>query len=347
MREQGNVTFSRMTKSERFVEERKDYWKKLEAIIRKAHNGKISSLSSEEVREFPNLYRRVCTDSELAKTLELSPDTLDYIMGLVRYSHDILYSPPKKNISDIFRFFTYDFTVSFKKNIRPIGFIFTLFFTLTLITFLIILNKPSYATYVLPEDLISLMKQSYSRNIGEQRNMFSNIEMSGFYIRNNISIGFMSFVLGITFGAGTVVIVAYNALTLGAVFGVVVSSGYGNNLITFVTAHSAFELLGLCLTAGAGLAMGLSLVYGKEQSRASALSAKARELTPVLFTGALFILMAAFIEGFLSPSKVPYFIKLSVAILSAALILFFCFKYMIFRQSYKRSEILQGDKHES
>ncbi len=331
--EHENNNFNRMTKSERFVEERKEYWMRLEEIIRKAHNGRISSLKENDIRDFPDLYRHVCTDSELAKTLELSPDTVDYISRLVRYSHNILYTPPKKNFGEIMRIFTNEFTVSFLKNIKPILFVSAVFFLLFLLTFLIILKNPDYASYVLPEDLIRLMKQSYSGDISAKRDMFSNIVMSGFYIKNNISIGFLSFVLGVTFGAGTIIIVADNAITLGAVFGIVVSSGYSKNLITFVTAHSAFELLGLCLTAGAGLAMGLSLLYGKEQSRSSSLSIKARELTPVLFTGALSILMAAFIEGFLSPSRVSYWIKLSVALLSLALILFFSFKYLIFKQN--------------
>jgi uncharacterized membrane protein SpoIIM required for sporulation len=332
-----------MTKSERFVEERKDYWCRLEAIIKKAHNGRVSSLSGEEIRDFPDLYRHVCTDSELAKTLELSPDTVDYIMGLVRFSHNILYSPPKKTINDIIRFFTSDFSISFRKNIKPIAFVFTMFFSIALITFITILRNPEYASNVLPENLITMMKQSYSGDISKKRDVYSNIEMSGFYIRNNISIGFMSFVLGITFGAGTIIIVCYNALTLGAVFGLVVSSGYGKNLFAFVTAHSAFELMGLCLTAGAGLAMGLSLIHGNSRGRAIALSEKARELTPVLFTGALSILLAAFIEGFLSPTKAPYWIKLSVALSSLALIVFFSLKYIIFKPPVK---ILKGDDDE-
>ncbi len=311
-----------MTKSERFVLDRKNNWKKLEEIIRKAKNSSLKRLSLEEVRDFPDLYRHVCTDSELAKTLELSPDVLEYISKLVKYSHNILYAPPRKDAGNIIDFFTVSFTRSFIVNIRPIASIFLIFFGLFLLSFLIILKNPGYAGYILPQEMIVLMKKTYSGNIARERDFFSNIVMSGYYIRNNITIGFLSFVMGVTLGLGTLAVVAYNGITLGAVFGLVVSAGYWKHLIKFVTAHSVFELTGLCLTAGAGLSMGLSILYGSDKKRSEALRDKAKEITPVLFTGALFILAAAFIEGFLSPSEADYRIKMGTAGLSAAIVLF-------------------------
>ncbi len=331
--EQAAAILKKMTRSERFIEERKEYWIALEKIIKKAHNGMVHSLTKEEIRELPNLYRKVCTDSELARTLELSPDTIDYISRLVQYAHNIIYMPPKKEIRDLLNFFTNDFSRAFIKNIKPIAVILILFFSVLITTFLIIYNHPDWAGYVLPEDLIDMMKKSYSGDIAAQRNFFDNIVMSGYYIRNNITIGFLSFVLGITFGAGTLYIVFSNAVSIGAVFGLVVSAGYGKNLIGFITAHSAFELLGLCLTAGAGLAIGLSLIYNNEEKRTTALNKKAREIIPVLLTGALFIFCAAFVEGFISPSKLSYWFKLGIAALSFCLIIFFSFKYIIVKSN--------------
>jgi uncharacterized membrane protein SpoIIM required for sporulation len=322
----------RMTKSERFIEEKKEYWITLEKIIKRAHNGNIGSLSKEEIREFPNLYRKVCTDSELAKTLELSPDTIDYLSRLVQYGHNILYLPPKKELRDLKNFFTEDFTAAFAKNIRPIAAVFFLFFGVLIITFILIYRDPRLASSILPEELIDLMKKSYSGDVSDKRNFFDNIVMSGYYIRNNISIGFSSFVLGITYGLGTLLTVLSNAISIGGVFGLVVSSGYGKNLTHFVTAHAAFELLGLCLTGGSGLALGLSMVYASEEKKTTAISRKARELVPVLFTGALFILCAAFIEGFVSPSKLPYWVKLLVLLVTGALVFFFAFRYFLRRR---------------
>ena len=198
------------TKSEKFIQERKEYWEKLGNIIIKINKNNYKSLSVEEFQEFPNLYRKTCTDSETAKTMQLSPDTVEYINNLVLQSHNILYSSPKKTFQKLKIFFIHDFPQSFLKNIIPILIIFFLFFGVSIITFITLYLNPQYAKYVLPEELINFMKSAYKDNV--ERDIYSNIKMAGFYISNNISIAFASFVLGITFGIGTIYLVFYNSI---------------------------------------------------------------------------------------------------------------------------------------
>jgi uncharacterized membrane protein SpoIIM required for sporulation len=136
----------------------------------------------------------------------------------------------------------------------------------------------------------------------------------------------LSFILGISFGIGSLYIVLSNALTLGAVFGLVVSSGYGKNIFIFVIAHSSFELIGLCLSAGAGLALGVSIIFAGEEKRSVIFVRKARELVPIILTSAIFIFSAAFIEGFVSPTKINILIKISIAFFSFIFIIIISFR---------------------
>ena len=331
------LKIKKYSKSERFVNERKEYWQKLQDIIDKINRRGQRSLSSEENIEFPNLYRKICSDAELAKTLELSPDTIKYINTLLQYSHNIFYSSPKREIKDVIYFFLNDFSKSFINNWIPIFIIFLLFFGIGMISFIVILNNPDYAIHVLPEQWINMMKESYSKDITENRDLYSNIIMAGFYIKNNVSIAFLSFTLGVTFGIGTVVIIIRNAVFIGAVAGVVVSSGYSANFFNFIIAHSAFELLGICLAGGAGFALGLSMIITTKEKKIKTFSDKAKEVMPILFTAALFITIAAFIEGFISPTKTPIIIKITISLLSLFIILFFSYKLLFikFIRNYK------------
>lgn len=321
----------KFSKSERFVNERKEYWQELQSIIDKINKRGQSSLNNEENIEFPNLYRKICSDAELAKTLELSPDTIRYINTLLQYSHNILYSSPKRKLKNIAGFFINDFSKSFIKNWKPIFIIFLLFFGIGLVSFIIVLNNPDYAIHILPEQWINMMKESYSKDITEHRDIYSNIVMAGFYIKNNVSIAFLSFVLGVTFGIGTIFLIIRNAIFIGAVAGVVVSSGYSTNFFNFVVAHSAFELLGICLAGGAGLAVGLSMIITTEEKKTKTFNNKAKEVMPVLFTAALFITIAGFIEGFISPTKTPILIKITIALISLFIILFFSYKLLFIK----------------
>lgn len=350
----------RYSKSERFVIERKEYWLRLDAILRKIRRKGITSLNAEENREFPNLYRKICTDSELAKTLELSPDTIYYINKLLQHSHNTLYATPKRGFSQIAKFFNHDFPMAFFNNLGPIAIIFFLFFGLGLLTFTVVSLNPEYARYILSEDLIEHMVSSYSNDISEGRDTNANIYMTSYYIKNNVSIAFYSFSAGVTYGLLTIFVIVYNAVIIGGVAAVVVSSGYGTNFAAFVLAHSSLELLGICLAGGAGLSLGISMVVTTEEKRGVRFVKKARELVPIILMAGIFITIAAFVEGFVSPTKyalIPEFlvpegqekifriigwlIKGAIAIASGLFIFLYSYK-ILFLKIYKKLKMKRG-----
>jgi uncharacterized membrane protein SpoIIM required for sporulation len=307
--------------SSKFVEERKADWERLRAAIVKIKRSGYRKLSPEEARDFPHLYRKTCTDYETAKTLKLSPDTLEYIDSLVLQAHSQLYTSPKKTFRRLGRLFWPGFPKAFAANFVYIAIITILFFGVGAACFLAVLLHPDVAPHLLPSYILEEMKQAYSE--APLRTGAENIYMSGFYISNNVTIAFASFVLGLTFGLLTIYLIFYNAVVTGGVLGLVTASGYGRNIFSFIIAHSALELLGICLAAGAGLAIGVSLIRSGEEKRSLVLVRKAREVVPLFLMAGVFITTAAFIEGFVSASPVPLAVKIAIAAASFAGIAFY------------------------
>jgi uncharacterized membrane protein SpoIIM required for sporulation len=309
------------TQSSKFIEERGEYWERLRNIILKIRKGGYRRLSLEEFQDFPNLYRKTCTDSETAKTLKLQPDTVEYINLLVLQAHNILYATPKKTLARFLRFFFHDFPHALAKNFFPIAVVLVLFFGAGSIAFFAVYVNPENARALLPEYTLESIKHAYAD--APLRSAPDNILMAGFYISNNVTIAFASFILGVTFGLLTLFIVFYNAVTIGGILGLIVSSGYGENLGSFIIAHSVFELLGLCIAGGAGLAVGLSMIKATQEKRSLAVAAKAHEVVPLFIVAGIFIVIAALIEGFISASPVPVFIKILIAVVSLLFIIFY------------------------
>jgi uncharacterized membrane protein SpoIIM required for sporulation len=77
------------------------------------------------------------------------------------------------------------------------------------------------------------------------------------------------------------------------------------------------------LAAGAGMRLGFSLLYTNGRSRLQSLRAAGREGMPSIMVAVILFMMAAFIEGFISPSALPYTIKAFVAAASRALLMFY------------------------
>ena len=80
------------------------------------------------------------------------------------------------------------------------------------------------------------------------------------------------------------------------------SSSGGDNFLHFVTAHGPFELTAIALAGGAGLRFGIGLFDTKGLTRRDSLRESASRAVPIMAASAALFFLAAFTEGFISPS---------------------------------------------
>ena len=89
------------------------------------------------------------------------------------------------------------------------------------------------------------------------------------------------------------------------------------NFFTFVTAHGQFELTAIVFAGAAGLRMGWGLIDTKGQTRLASLRREAGNALPALGASVVLFVLAAFVEGFISASALPYWTKAGVAVFGA------------------------------
>ena len=155
-------------------------------------------------------------------------------------------------------------------------------------------------------------------------NLSHYVVMSGFYIQHNTGIGLRCFAWGILI-VPCLYVLASNAIQLGAVFGYMarLDSESGDHFFEFVTAHGPFELTAIALSAAAGLRLGIGLFYTGGMRRLDSVRDNASRAVPIMAAAAMLFVLAAFTEGFLSPSPAPYVYKAFWAILCSGLISFY------------------------
>jgi uncharacterized membrane protein SpoIIM required for sporulation len=176
---------------------------------------------------------------------------------------------------------------------------------------------PDFAYVVLPAKQIEDFEQMYGKGAKawDARDAGDDAVMFGFYIRNNVQIGFQTFAGGILFGIGAAFYLLYNGLFAGAAMGHLVDAGMSTNFFSFVAGHSAFELTAIVLCGAAGLRLGYSLIAPGRLRRVDALRVGAREALPLVIGSAGMLVLAAGIEAFWSPrTEVPAEIKYGVGI---------------------------------
>ena len=119
-------------------------------------------------------------------------------------------------------------------------------------------------------------------------------------LTNNVTVAFLAFALGVTLGVGTLYVVLQNAVLLGALGGAFAAAGRAGVFWGLILPHGLLELTAICISAGAGLRIGWSIVDPGDRSRTVALAEEARDAVMVVVGVIPAFVAAALIEGFVT-----------------------------------------------
>lgn len=305
--------------------QRESSWRELEMLLdRFASRGWFRSRArTEDIIRLGELYRAACTDLMLAESHDLPRQTVAYLHALVGRAHNVVYRAKGFRFSDLGRALFADAPRQMRSD-RALRVSAAVFFGSFLICAALAAGQEDFAARVIGDEFVEQMDSMYSEPIGtagKSRVERSDSMMAGFYVLNNTTIGLQCFAYGLLLGLGSLYELVSNGIILGTVFGHMARSPYAANFFTFVTAHSSFELTAIVFAGAAGLRLGYGLIDTKGQTRLASLHREAKRALPTVGASVVLFFLAAFIEGFVSASALPYAVKAGVAILSALLLL--------------------------
>ena len=274
--------------------------------------------------ELPERYRRLCQSLALAADRQYSPALVDRLNRLALRGHHALYRNRRRQTQRVIEFTLGGFPALVRQEWRLV-FAATLLFFGPLLGLIALLQVfPEFVHYLLsPEDIASFheMYDPAARRLG-MREADTSLFMFGFYIWNNVRIGFQTFAGGLAFGVGSIWFLAANGVIIGAVAGYLTEIGYSATFWSFVAGHSSFELLAIVLSGAAGLRLGVAVIAPGNLSRKAALVAAAKPAVRMMYGAALMFFIAAFIEAFWSPlTEVPFRVKIGAGIAGWTLLL--------------------------
>ncbi len=265
---------------------------------------------------FPELYRKVCQHLALARHRQYSAALVDGLNRLALRGHQHLYGRRSQPFQKLGDFVGRELPRAVRREWRLLLLCTALFFGTGIAVDVAVHLKPELAYTILGPMGAAQLEMMYdpsSDHFLHERPSDSDLAMFGFYIRNNIGIGFRTFASGLLLGLGAAFFLVVNGVMLGAAAGHIDMVGYGSTFYSFVIGHGAFELTALVLSGVAGMKLGAAVLAPGRRSRARALVEEGKRAAVIVygFTGMLVI--AAFLEAFWSSSTyVPTEVKLSV-----------------------------------
>ena len=303
------------------LESRRANWRELEQLCYSMEGRSRRKIPAPTVSRFATLYRAACADLALADAYQLPPGTVHYLHQLVGRAHNQLYRARTFNVHTWYhQLFVEVPRRLFADNCLRLAF--CIFWGVFLLSGAMAYCSPGFAQRMMGKPMVDQLEENFSEPVSGRGGGMGGT-MVGFYIFNNTSIGLRCFAFGLLFGVGGLYTTVFNAGVLGAAFGYMSTVPQKENFFHFVTAHGPFELNAIVLSAAAGMRLGFSLVDTRGYARIASLRAAANEAMPTMGAAIVMFLAAALIEGFLSPSPAPYWIKSTVAIISSGMLMFY------------------------
>lgn len=288
-----------------FTEKYKAQWEEFENWLnsqdRDIPKDKRPQVSSSV--DIPHMYRQLCHHLSLAQSRNYSAHLVEYLNQLTLRGHQYLYRAKSNTITGFVNFVFYEFPSLIRKEWRLFWLASILFYGPLLGVGIAIQKNPELVYSILPPEQVSEFRSMYdpkAKHIGTDRQSDDDFYMFGFYIYNNISVGFRTFAGGMLFGLGSIFFLVYNGLTIGAVGGHLIQIGYSETFLSFVIGHGSFELTAIIISGMAGLKLGGALIRPGLLSRSQALKIAGRTSLKMIYGVILMLVIAAFLEAFWS-----------------------------------------------
>ena len=308
-----------MAQIHQFIDRNRSDWRRLEALLHQAERD-VQALSDEEWDALGRLYRQVTSDLALAQRDFPTHQVTRYLNDLVARAHTFIYGERTFRTLGLRRFFTHTYPEVYRRLWPYTLSAFLAFLVPAIIAFFVILRNPEAILVVMGPGARDLMETV------EEGKLWTDIQpevrsfASMFILTHNIQVMFLTFAGGVTAGLLTVYVLMVNGLDLGAVFGLLHAHGMSGQLAEFVIAHGVIELSVIFLAGGVGLYVGDGLLRPGLQSRRDVLVHRARMGVMAILGSIPLLIVAGLIEGFISPSQAPWWVKAAVGVGSGILL---------------------------
>ncbi len=248
-------------------------------------------------------YRRVCEHLALAQSRAYPVHLVTRLEALAQDAHQLIYRRQDFGLNAFARLVRVDLPRAVRAQGRYVGLSLLLFAVPLLLAMALAWLGPDFALRLMDAGTLRHYEAMYGDGkqvVGRFREADGDWQAFGFYIFNNVGIGFRCFGAGILAGVGSALLLVFNGLMIGATAGHLVRVGLGHNFWPFVATHSAFELTGIVLSGAAGLRIGLGWLAPARMTRVAALRAAALAAVPLVYAAFFLLVVAAAFEAFWS-----------------------------------------------
>ena len=275
-----------------FIGQNKEKWVDFERTL---------SNKQADPDDLSKLFIEATDDLSFSRTYYPTRSVGEYLNGLAQKVYRSIYNNRKREKGSFSRFWLEEIPDAMWASRKGLLVSFIVFFVGCLIGILSTHHNPDFTSIILSESYVEMTEQNISENnpmaVYQQQNavsMFIDIAW------NNIRVALFCFVLGLLFQVGSLFFILYNSIMFGSFMWFFFQRGLIQESFLAVMLHGTIELSMIIIAGAAGVALGKGLVFPGNYSRLQAMTKSARHASKIIIAVAVFLVLAAFIEGFLT-----------------------------------------------
>lgn len=316
---------------QRFIANERPFWNELEKLLDRIEADPDLQMPLAQLQLFHQLYERTAADLAKMTTFSSEPETRRYLENLVARAYGEIHETRSRQRRFYFgQWFFGTLPQTFRAHIR--AFYLSLAITLAGCAFgaLAIAFDPDSKPVLMP---FSHLQQDPRERVAEEekatRDRLSGAKttFSAQLMTHNTKVSIFTLALGMTWGVGTIIMLFYNGVILGAVGMDYIHAGETKFLFGWLMPHGVIEIPAILIAGQAGLLLALAMIgRGNQAPLAARLRGISGDVVTLIFGAGLMLVWAGFIEAFLSQYHepvIPYVAKIAFGVVELVLLILF------------------------
>jgi len=316
---------------QKFITEERSYWSELQAALDRLEKKPGFRLTLAQLERFHYLYQRASADLAKITTFSAEPNTRLYLESLVGRAYGEIHETREKpHRLRPLQWFFYTFPQTFRRHIRAFW-----------ISLLAILVGAAFGGFTIivdsgtkqillpfshlqgdPSERVKMEEDADADRLAGAKTTFSS-----FLMTHNTKVAIFTLALGMTWGIGTIIMLFYNGIILGAVAVDYVLAGETSFLLGWLLPHGAVEIPAILLAGQAGIVLAGALIgWGKSISLRIRLRKISNDLVTLICGVAIMLVWAGIVEGFFSQYHepvMPYYLKIAFGVFELMILTLF------------------------
>jgi uncharacterized membrane protein SpoIIM required for sporulation len=316
---------------QKFIITERPFWNELEALLDRLEKRPKIKLTLSQLKRFHYLYQRASADLAKINTFSAEPSTRTYLESVVaRAFGEIHETREKPHRLAPLHWFLVTFPHTFRRHVNAFWICLTAMLAGSLFGGFVLVADPNVKQVLLPfahlhgdpSDRVAEEEAARADRLAGAKSSFSSYLMT-----HNTKVAIFTVALGLSWGIGTLIMLFYNGVVLGAVALDYVLAGETSFLLGWLLPHGAIEIPAIILAGQAGLVLAGALIgWGQPISLKMRLRKISGDLVTLIFGIAVMLIWAGIIEAFFSQYHepvIPYAAKIGFGALELILLALF------------------------